>query len=84
MTDKTKSPATLSELRETAQHVRNVLVDNAKTNTVVYGLLLSLEDDAERGAKPKTIKKEFQDAILLAQEQYYYLFFGDSAKIEDE
>lgn len=84
MTEKKDSSTPLPELVETAQHVRNVLIDNSKTDTLVYGLLLSLNDDYERGAKPKTIKKEFQDAISLAHEQFHYLFFGESSKKEDE
>ena len=70
MTEKSKDPTTLKQLTETAARIRTVLVNNGRTDTTVYGLLMSLNDDYERGAKPKTIKKEFRDAITLAHEQF--------------
>lgn len=69
---------TMRELQDLCEHVCNVLVDNAKTNTLVYGLLQSLIDDSKRGITRKTLKKEMQDAINVAQEQFLHLFFTNA------
>lgn len=84
MTKKSEVSPTLPELAATGQHIRDIFIDNAKTDTLVYGLLLSLHDDYERGAKPKTIKKEFSEAIALAHEQFSFLFFTEKNPAVDE
>ena len=54
-----------------------MLVDNAKTNTLVYGLLLSLQDDVNRGSTRKTLRKEIDEGIAIAHEQFGQFFFDD-------
>jgi len=87
MTDKKKEiPVTyapLKELHELSQHVTSVLVDNAKTDTLVYGLLLSLQDEVNRGATRKTLRKEIDGAIAIAHEQFHHLFFPEETDNED-
>jgi len=69
--------ASLAELSKTSTHIRGVLVDNAKTDTLVYGLLLSLQDEVDRGATRKSLRKEIDEAIAIAHQQFDYLFFHD-------
>lgn len=67
----------MRELQDLTEHVLNVLVDNGKTHTLVYGLLLSLIEESKRGITRKTLKKEIHDAIDIAHEQFGYLFYDD-------
>lgn len=83
MTKKTES-MTLKELREHSEHIRNVMIDNARTDTLVYGLLSSLQDDFDRGVNRKTLRKELQEAIVIAQEQFKHLFFDEKEESGDE
>lgn len=83
MTKKQKIESPIDRM-ELLQHVRNVLIDNARTDTLVYGLLLSLADDVERGMKRRTLNKEIDEAIALAQEQFSHLFFDEEVKGGDE
>ena len=83
MTKKEDSASPIDSI-ELAQHIRNVLVNNSKTDTLVYGLLLSLNDDVERGVKRKTLKKEIMAACSIAHEQFHYLFFDDETSISND
>ena len=70
----------IKALTETAQNVRNVLVQNGRTDTLVYGLLMSLNDEVERGSTRQTLRKELQEAISVAHEQFSHLFFDEQPK----
>lgn len=83
MTKKPKFESPIDHI-ELLQHVRNVLIDNARTDTLVYGLLLSLADDVERGVTRRTLKKEIGEAISLAHEQFSHLFFDEVEEGGDE
>ncbi|MBA7532149.1 hypothetical protein ES705_24375 [subsurface metagenome] len=73
---------TMRELQDLSEHILDVLVKNAKTDTLVYGLLLSLLDDSKRGITRKTLKKEIVEAIKIAHLQFGYLFFPDDEQPE--
>jgi len=85
MTEEKKIAQTMRELQDLSEHVLSVLVDNGKTHTLVYGLILSLIEESKRGITRKTLKKEINEAIAIAHEQFGYLFFNDEpAKGGDE
>lgn len=67
----------MQDLQDLCEHILDVLVKNAKTNTLVYGLLLSLLDDSKRGITRETLGKEMEEAIIIAHKQFGYLFFPD-------
>lgn len=68
---------TMYELQALSEYILDVLVENAKTNTLIYGMLLSLLDDSRRGVGRITLKKEIEEAIEIAYLQFGYLFFPD-------
>ncbi len=76
------SYAPLKELHKLSKHITGVLVDNGKTDTLVYGLLLSLQDDVDRGSVRKSLRKEIDEAIAIAHEQFGYLFFPVDEKLK--
>ncbi len=69
--------APLKELDETSRHITGVLVDNAKTDTLVYGMLLSLQAEVDRGVTRKSLRKEIDEGIAIAYEQFSILFFPE-------
>ncbi len=74
---------TMRHLQDLSEHVSKVLIDNARTNTVVYGLVQSLLDESKRGVTRETLKKEMSEAIYAAHEQFGYLFFPEQEKHPD-
>lgn len=67
----------MRKLQDQCEHILDVLVKNARTDTLVYGWLRSLVDESKRGITRKTLKKEMKEAIELAYEKFHYLFFPD-------